>query len=139
MEKLLLVLPGPQPLWLRYLATTLIVVVFFGLQASVSAYSGFTALFLILPAVFLASIIFNHGSGFYAAFLATVLGSWLFMPDLIALSRGSIPLVLFFLTGLGVAALSEALRKSVQHFRDAERAKASGGDDLYPASHFREV
>jgi two-component sensor histidine kinase len=122
MDRLLLLLPGPQPAWLRYAATTAIVTAFFAIQVSVSVFSGFAALFLILPGVFLASIIFNHGSGFYASFLATALVSWLFMPDLIALSRTSLPLVLFFLTGLGVAAISEALRKALEHFRDAERA-----------------
>jgi two-component sensor histidine kinase len=72
--------------------------------------------------VFLSSVMFNHGSGFYAAFLGTTLCSWLFMSDLFALDRGSLPLILFFLTGLGVAAISEALRKAIEHFRDAERA-----------------
>jgi two-component sensor histidine kinase len=116
-------LPGALPVWLRYGLTTLIVLVFFAVQVAVWISSGFTGLFVLLPAVFLASILFDRACGFYASFLSTALASWLFMPNFVTPTWGTLPLVLFFLIGLGLATLSEALRQAIEHFRDSERAK----------------
>jgi two-component sensor histidine kinase len=123
MDKLLLLLPGPLPIWARYGLTTLIVLAFFAVEVGIWLSSGFTGLFALLPAVSLAGILFDRGSGFYASLLATALASWLFMPSPVAASWGTLPLVLFFLTALGLATIGEALRKAVEHFRDSERAK----------------
>jgi hypothetical protein len=41
------------------------------LQYTVREYSGFPGLFLLLPGIFAAGLLFNRGSGF----LATVLGA----------------------------------------------------------------
>lgn len=123
MDKLLPLLPGPLPIWARYALTALIAGAFFALQVMVTVLSGYSNLFLILPAVFLASVLFGRRAGFFASLLGTVLSGWLLVPDRFALSGAALPLVLLFLTGLGLAAISDAFRQALEHYRDAERAK----------------
>ncbi|HWM47881.1 MAG TPA: histidine kinase dimerization/phosphoacceptor domain -containing protein [Xanthobacteraceae bacterium] len=123
MEKLLMLRPRPQPVWVRYAVATVIIVIFFLVEAAVSAYSGFTAMFILLPAVFLVGILFDRGTGVYAAFLATALLAWFFLPDILSPDPRTVPLVLFFLTGLATALVSESLRKFLERLVAAERGK----------------
>jgi two-component system, sensor histidine kinase PdtaS len=69
MERLLSLLPPAQPVIVRYGLTTLFVLVCWLLEIGVQAQSGMIGLFLLMPAIFLASIIFDRGSGFYATIL----------------------------------------------------------------------
>jgi len=122
MERLLLLLPSrPQPIIVRYGITTAIVVVLFLLQVGLYSYSGFIGLFLMMPGIFLAGVMFDRGSGFYASLLSVVLTSWFFLRDWLFLDSQSIALILFFLVGLGLAAASEALRKALEKSQAAER------------------
>ena len=74
MENLLLLLPDrSQSVVVRYLLTTLIVGICFLLQVGVEMQSGFFGFFLLLPGIFIASLIFDRGSGFYATVLSTAL------------------------------------------------------------------
>jgi two-component sensor histidine kinase len=77
------------------------------------------------PAVFLGALLFDRGSGFFAALLSTVL-IVIFLPReggvIIPPSYWS-PVTLFLLIGLALAALSEALRKGWERAIEAERAK----------------
>jgi len=125
MENLLLLLPKrPQGLLARYGATTLIVLVCFALQMGVEFQSGIFMLFLLLPGIFLASVLFDRGSGFYATALSIALsiavlrpaGSW-FPPQ-----QYLLPFVLFVLVGLALATMSEALRKALEKAVAAEQA-----------------
>ena len=60
MENLLLLLPErPQSVVVRYLLTTLIVGICFLLQVGVEMQSGFFGFFLLLPGIFIASLIFR--------------------------------------------------------------------------------
>src|SRR6476659_4106571 len=72
MENLLLLLPDrPQSVVVRYLLTTLIVWICFLLQLGVELQSGFFGFFLLLPGIFIASLVFDRGSGFYATILSS--------------------------------------------------------------------
>ena len=108
MENLLLLLPKrPQGIVARYGATTLIVLLCFALQLGVEFQSGMFMFFLLLPGIFLASVLFDRGSGFYATALGIALsmvvlraaGSW-FPPQ-----QYLLPFVLFVLVGLALAIL----------------------------------
>ena len=124
MEKLLLLLPDrPQPIVVRYGVTTLIVSTFFIIQVGISTYSGFTGVFLLLPAIFLAGIIFDRGSGFFGTALATLMVGYFFFPNFHLLDQGAYPLILFLITGLGVSVVAEGLRKALERVVKAERAK----------------
>src|ERR1700730_13074741 len=74
MEHLLYLLPTrPQPAVVRYGLTTVIVLVGFLLQLGVQYQSGYFGFFLFLPGIFLAAVLFDRGSGFYATLLSTLL------------------------------------------------------------------
>jgi two-component system, sensor histidine kinase PdtaS len=114
MEKLLAWLPErPQPLIVRYGTTAIIVAICFAVLRLVQLQSGVDSFFLMYPAVLLGALLFDRGSGFFAALLSTVL-IVIFLPRqggvIIPPSYWS-PVTLFLLIGLALAALSEALRK----------------------------
>ena len=74
MENLLRPLPNrPQSILVRYGVTTLIVLVCFPMQIAVEFQSEMFTFFLLLPGIFLASVLFDRGSGFYATILSTAL------------------------------------------------------------------
>ena len=118
MENLLLLLPDrPASIVLRYALTTLIVGICFLLQLGVELQSGFFGLFLLLPGIFIASLVFDRGSGFYATILSVALSVLILMRPgggFGLLSQHLVPLVLFVLIGLGVATVSEALRNALE-------------------------
>ena len=126
MEKLLAWLPEkPQPLGVRYGTTAIIVAVCFAVLRLVQLQSGVDSFFLMYPAVFLGALLFDRGSGFFAAILSTAL-IVIFLPR----EAGAVippsywlPVILFLLIGLALAALSEALRKGWERALEAERAK----------------
>jgi two-component sensor histidine kinase len=91
----------------------------------VQAQSGMIGLFLLMPSIFLASIIFDRGSGFYATILSTALSIFLlYAADDWALQRYLLPHLLFFLLGLGLATISDGMRKALEKAVAAERATA---------------
>ena len=125
-ENLLLLLPNrPQSILVRYGVTTLIVLVCFLLQIAVEFQSEMFTFFLLLPGIFLASVLFDRGSGFYATILSTALcivvllppQSWLLPPQYL------LPLLLFVLVGLALATVSEAMRKALEKAVAAEQSK----------------
>jgi hypothetical protein len=136
MENLLLLLPDrPASIVLRYALTTLIVGICFLLQLGVELQSGFFGLFLLLPGIFIASLVFDRGSGFYATILSVALSVLILMRPgggFGLLSQHLVPLVLFVLIGLGVATVSEALRNALEKAVRAERAKDLA---LYELNH----
>jgi two-component sensor histidine kinase len=127
MENLLHWLPQkPQFILVRYGASSLLVLGCFFIMKAVEAESGITSFFLLYPAIFLSALLFDRGSGFFSTGLSTVL-------LVIAIQRegGAIalfepywlPVTLFFLVGLGLATLTELLRKGWEKAIDAERVK----------------
>lgn len=136
MENLLLLLPDrPASIVLRYALTTLIVGICFLLQLGVELQSGFFGLFLLLPGIFIASLVFDRGSGFYATILSVALSVLILIRPgggFGPLSQHLVPLVLFVLIGLGVATVSEALRNALEKAVRAERAKDLA---LYELNH----
>jgi K+-sensing histidine kinase KdpD len=114
--------------------TTLIVLVCFALQIGVEFQSGMFIFFLLLPGIFLASVLFDRGSGFYATILSTTLcyavlapsDSWLLPPQYL------LPFLLFVLVGLALATTSEAMRKLLEK---AVAAEQSAEIMLYELNH----
>lgn len=126
MERLLQWLPERgQGRLVRYGSSTLIVVVCFLLLRFVEAESGVSSFFVMYPAIFLAALLFDRGSGFIATGLSTALlvvsiqrqgGNQM-------LEQYSLPLSLFLLLGLGLATLTELLRKGWERAIEAEGVK----------------
>src|SRR5262245_61619063 len=127
MERLLRVLPSrPQPLWLRYGVTTLLVALCFLLMKAVQAFAPIQGYFLLFPAIFFAAIAFDRESGFYATCLSAVLLA-LFggIPQHLEYSSEHwLSLGLFVAIGLALAAVSEGLRLGWDRAVTAEKQKA---------------
>ena len=81
--------------------------------------------FLLLPAIFLASIFFEHGYGIYAAFLSTLLLCALVLPPgaLLVPVRFVPALLIFLVTAVGLAMLSERLKSAFERASAAEHVK----------------
>ncbi len=122
MEGLLYFLPGkPQPLAIRYGVSAALVGICLGLFAAMQAQSGFIGLFIFLPAIFLAGLMFDRGSAFIATGLAVVGVLWLMR--LQASSALVLPLFLFSFVGLAFGTLAEMLRKEMEKVVASERSK----------------
>ena len=81
MEHLLRLLPRrPQPLAVRYGVTTLIVGLCVLLLVGLRGSAGLYGFFVLYPAIFLASVLFDRGSGFYATALSTLALYFLMKP-----------------------------------------------------------
>jgi len=123
MERLLSLLPPAQPVIVRYGMTTVFVLVCWLLEIGVQAQSGMIGLFLLMPAIFLASIIFDRGSGFYATILSAGLSiTGLHLTNAWMLEHYLVPLLLFVLFGMGLAAAGEGMRTALKRAVAAERA-----------------
>lgn len=124
MDALLRLLPKkPKPLFIRYAAAAALVVVCYVAAIAVRGVDGSLGFYLMFPAIFLASVLFDHGSGFFAALLSTVLLYF-------SMARGSgLPpglafhLLAFGLMGAGIALASEALRSAWERALAAEHEK----------------
>jgi two-component sensor histidine kinase len=127
MENLLLALLPQRrfPVAFRYGATSLIIgaacLLRFALEGSLANYP----LLLFIPAVFLAALLFDKGSGFFATIASALLAAYLFMPPANGFPRSQlVPLVLFVLIGFTIAWVTEALRGAIRDLRAAEQNKA---------------
>lgn len=126
MEKILNWLPRhDQPIWVRYGAAIALTLLCAVILQTVQEETGVSSFFLMYPAIFLSALLFDRGSGFLATGLSTLIlilllrkGDTLLPPNAFGL-----PLILFFVVGLGIAALSEILRKGWEIAIEAERTK----------------
>jgi two-component system, sensor histidine kinase PdtaS len=122
MERFLASLPSrPQPLWIRIGVTLIIMALSALIQMGVLRSSGFDGFFLLLPGIFASGVLFDRGSAFFATLLA--LGLAAYVARSAEAYEEVIPLVLFGLTGLAIAFVSEALRTTMEKLHKAERTK----------------
>jgi two-component sensor histidine kinase len=83
--------------------------------------------FLFMPAVFLSSLLFGRGPGWWVTGLSTLLAVGLFTYpsyQIIINDDDILPLVLFVLMCLGVSEISDALRGALAHATRAEEQNA---------------
>jgi two-component sensor histidine kinase len=107
----------------RYAITALIVLVFFAIRLGLPL-SGAPFL-LFIPPVFLASLLFDRGSGFLATALSTPLAVYFFIgPDAgFVAANALMPTLLYIAICVTIAAMTEALRQAVERARAAEQGK----------------
>jgi two-component sensor histidine kinase len=106
----------------RYALTATVMLVCVALQSGLRAQSGFVGLFLLLPGIFVAGFLFDRGSSLFAAVIAIVFTAFT-IPNR-SIFEYLAPLVLFTVTALGVALVSEALRSQMTAAVQSERAKS---------------
>jgi two-component sensor histidine kinase len=110
-------------LWLRYLATTVVMAACAAVQFWLSTYSNFPALSVLLTGIFLCSVAFDRGTGFYASLIGAASTYQVLMQ--VAWKGPALPAVaIFFLVGCGLSLIAEGLRAALDRARAAERANA---------------
>jgi two-component sensor histidine kinase len=92
-----------------------------GVFAVMEAQSGFIGLYILLPAIFLAGLMFDRGSAFFATLLAVAGVLWVLRLQLS--SALALPLLFFTLIGIAFAAFAELLRKEMEKVVASERSK----------------
>lgn len=126
MERLLRALPArPESYVIRYAFTAGLVAFCYGLVWTVPGEPASHGFFIFYVAIFLASVLFDHGSGFFATALAAVVMAFeMKPPGSTGLSDDSIVmLILFVVISIGVAFASEGLRKAWERAVAAEQVK----------------
>lgn len=126
MENLLLrILPlGKYPAYLRYGVTTVMVGVFALIQVGLGAKLDGYPLLLPILVVFLAALVFDRGSGYWATFLSTVVALYFFIEpqNSFALRDDQIvPIALFIAICVIITTLTEALRMTLEKVIDAQK------------------
>jgi two-component system, sensor histidine kinase PdtaS len=115
----------PQPVIVRYGMTTLIVGACFLLQRVVEARTQIFGFYLMYSAIFMAGSFFDRGSGFCATALSGALLLFTIKQHegSVLPSEYALPVTLFLIIGLAVAAISEGLRNGWERAVAAEASK----------------
>jgi two-component sensor histidine kinase len=122
MERLLYFLPAKQQtVATRYGVSALLMACSLVVFAAMEAQSGFIGLYILLPAIFLAGLMFDRGSGLFATLLAIAGVVWVLRLQLS--SALALPLFFFALIAVTFAAFAELLRKEMEKVVASERSK----------------
>jgi two-component sensor histidine kinase len=132
MDGLLRLLPGPQPLIVRYGFTIVLVLLMFALKLGLRSGTGLYGFILYVPAVVAAALLFDRGSGYLAvAFSSALVASTL--PWSAEQSADHVSaLSSFILISSGLVLVSESLRRALER---AEAAKIANQILLQEMSH----
>lgn len=122
MEELLKLLPGPQPLAVRYGVTAAMVLLTFAVRLGIHDTAGEYGFIVFIPAIVAAGLLFDRGSGFLAlalscALIATLL-PWRGIVDIRIAA-----FTIFILVGGGLVLVSEGLHRALERAHRAEREK----------------
>lgn len=112
---------------LRYGATGIIVGIATLLRYSMDELLGGFPLLIFFPAVFLCALLFDRGSGFFATVLSALIAAYFFIEPYFSF-RISFPSVvavfIFVVICFTMAAVTEALRKTIVRLDESEKTKA---------------
>jgi two-component sensor histidine kinase len=115
----------PRSRAVHFALTTLLVGAFFLFVVGIQDRGRPEGFFILLPTVFIVSVLYGLGCAIYAAGLSTALLYALVLPPhtLLVPARFALPLILFLLLAVGLAILSDGLRAARDRATVAERAK----------------
>ncbi|WP_342741126.1 hypothetical protein [Bradyrhizobium sp. B117] len=102
------------PIWVRYTLTLGLVGIAFIARVMLDDQLRSYPVLLFIPAIFLSAVLFNRGSGIVATAAGAALAAAYLMPG--PPSSAAIPLILFILTGICIAAVTELLRSTLRKF-----------------------
>lgn len=123
MERILHFLPEkPQPVWVRYATTTVVMALCIVVQIGLQSLTGFVGLFFLLPGIFAVGFMFDRGSSLYATALGVVF-SYLSIIPAAPLPGYVVAAILFAATGAVFGFVAEALRIEMEKVVSAEKAK----------------
>ena len=106
----------------RYAIAAAIMFVCSVLQIGLKAQADFAGVFLLLPGIVLSGLVCDRGSGLFAAVIASTVAAFLIYSDHHGF-RSLMPWVLFAITAVGVAAVSNWLRVEMKRALTAEETK----------------
>lgn len=118
--------PRPGSYGLRYTLTAVMVVGAAGIVLMMNRGGGYYAFFIFFLVIFLASVLFDHMSGFVATALSTAFMYFQIRePQTGVFFERPVPMLsMFVATSLGVALISEGLRKAWERAVEAEQKNA---------------
>jgi two-component sensor histidine kinase len=142
MERLFLLTSRTRgfPTWARYGATTLLVLLCLGLRFLIFGPGAGFSFLLFFPAVILAGIVFDHGTGIYASLLSSVLAVYFFIEPVgsFDLSGPNFLAVLVFLgITLFTAVLLEALHGTLRKLITERQKLAAANSQLQGVAETR--
>lgn len=121
MESLFRLLPGPQPSYVRYPVTALIVLLGFAFRLSMGEGTGrFGFIHFILP-IIASSLLFNRGTGYFAVGLSAALIA-IVLPWPNKYEANFAALAVFIFVGVCLVFVSEGLHTALVKAHDAQRA-----------------
>jgi two-component sensor histidine kinase len=122
MEPLLRLLPGPQPIYIRYGVSILLVLLTFTLRLGMENRAGPYGFVLFIPAIMAASLMFDRGSGVLALATSIALVA-LIVPWGGNTSAHISAIATFAVVGIAVVLVSEGLHRALERAHKAEREK----------------
>jgi two-component sensor histidine kinase len=142
MERLFLLTSRSRgfPTWARYGATTLLVLLCLGLRLLIFGPGPGLSFLLFFPAVILAGIVFDHGTGIYASLLSAVLAVYFFIEPVgsFDLTGSNFLAVLVFLgITLFTAVLLEALHVALRNLITERQKLAEANAELQGVAETR--
>lgn len=113
MEGLLKLLPGPQPVAIRYGVTTLMVLLMYAVKLGMQQGTGLYGFIMYVPAVVAAALLFDRGTGYFAVALsACVVASSIPWPG--RLEANVSALASFILIASGLVFISDGLHRALE-------------------------
>jgi two-component system, sensor histidine kinase PdtaS len=118
-----LVLEHRIPAFLRYCISVCIMVVCAVLEMALQMQTGSSGYFVLLPGVFLSGLIFDRGSGIFAAAIAIGVVAYMSYAGATGLNYVA-PNALFAITAAGTATVAEFQRAELKRVMQADKTKA---------------
>jgi two-component sensor histidine kinase len=123
-----------MPIWARYGATTLLVLACLGLRWSLFGPEARLPFLLFFPAIILAGLVFDRGTGIYASLLSALLAVWLFIEPTglvrVAGTTDLLALLVFLGIALFTAFLLEALHVALRSLGEERASLATANAEL---------
>jgi two-component sensor histidine kinase len=126
MERLFNSLPShPQPNVVRFGFTLLIMALSALMYLGMLHLAAFNGFFVLLPGIFAAGILFDRGSAFFATLIALLIATYTTASIEATASayEWAIPILLFGITGIAIALVSEGLRNLMERLLKLEKTK----------------
>ncbi len=125
MKNVLSLLPKTlQPIWVRYVTTTVIMAFCMAVQIALQNLSGFVGFFFLLPGIFAAGFMFDRWASLFATALGTVFAYLSITTGALVSGSVLVAVTLFAATGAAVGLVGEALRTEMERAIRAETAKS---------------
>jgi two-component sensor histidine kinase len=123
LEGILRFLPGPQPIFIRYGMTVVLVLLSFAVKLGMQDRTGIYGFILYVPAVVAAAVIFDRGSGYLAIAVSVACVAWYIPWTPQNIEAHISALATFVIVGTGLVVVGEGLRRALEKAEAAARER----------------